>query len=254
MQYMLLMYGAENAWTEAERHDCMAESLGVCGELMAKGKFLATSPLQPVATASTVRNRNGKAFVTDGPFAETTEQLGGYFLLELDDLDEAIAVAGRLPPARKGTCEIRPLLPLEGVPPKRELPAGREKEAYILLAYHSEAALNALAPDVLKGMQDSAAAGCRRLDDAGKYVHASPLQPTSTATSVRVRSGKRTITDGPFAETNEVLGGFYIVLAKDRAEAEAFAAEQPAAKLGGMEVRPLYDLTYVRNTITPIGA
>src|SRR2546421_5351900 len=119
MKYMLLMYGAEGRWTDAERTACMAESLGVCGQLIARGKFLDAAPLQPVATAKTVRVRDGRPLVTDGPFAETVEQLGGYYVLDLADLDEAIAVACRLPPAFKGTVEIRPLLPLHGLPPAR---------------------------------------------------------------------------------------------------------------------------------------
>ena len=119
MKYMLLIYSAEDAWTEDERKACVSESLGVCDELAAQGKLLDVSPLQPVATAASVRVRNGQALVTDGPFVETTEQLGGYFVMDLADLDEAIAVAARLPPARKGTVEIRPLVALEGAPPGR---------------------------------------------------------------------------------------------------------------------------------------
>ena len=122
MKYMLLIYGAEDCWTEDERRACMIESLGVCDELSAQGKYLAASPLQSVATAASVRVRGGRALVTDGPFAETTEQLGGYYLLDLADLDEAIAVAARLPPAAKGTVEIRPLAVLDGLPPERPLP------------------------------------------------------------------------------------------------------------------------------------
>src|SRR6516162_6343016 len=116
MKYMLLIYGAEEAWTEDERRACMMESLGICDELAAQAKFLGASPLQSVSTAASVRVRDGRTLVTDGPFAETTEQLGGYCVLDLADLDEAIAVAGRLPPAAKGTVEIRPLVALDGLP------------------------------------------------------------------------------------------------------------------------------------------
>lgn len=116
MKYMLLIYGAEDAWTEAERRDCMLESMAICDELAAEGKFVASSPLYPVATATCVRVRAGRSEITDGPFAETTEQLGGYYVIDVADLDEAIAIAGRLPPAKKGTVEVRPLYPL----PQRE--------------------------------------------------------------------------------------------------------------------------------------
>ena len=112
MKYMLLMYGTEAKWTEAEERECMIKSAAICAELAAKGKLLDASPLQDVEAATCVRIRNGRREITDGPFAETVEQLGGYYLLDVENLDEAIAIASRLPPAHKGTVEIRPLFPL----------------------------------------------------------------------------------------------------------------------------------------------
>src|SRR3954464_3677719 len=119
MRYMFLMYGDESRWTDEERTACMVESMRISDQLAARGKYLAASPLQSVTTARTVRVRDGEALVTEGPFAATTEQLGGYFLLDLEHLDEAMAVATNLPPVRKGTVEIRPLYPLDGLPPTR---------------------------------------------------------------------------------------------------------------------------------------
>lgn len=112
MKYMLLIYSAEHLWTEEERTACMLESMNICKELEVDGKWIASSPLHFVNTATSVRVRNGKREVTDGPFAETSEQLGGYYIIDVDNLDEAIAIAGRLPPAKKGTVEIRPLMDL----------------------------------------------------------------------------------------------------------------------------------------------
>lgn len=117
MKYMLLIYSEENAWTEEERAQCMADSAALCHELNAKGQYLDASPLHPVALATSVRVRNGRQMVTDGPFAETHEQLGGYYLIDVANLDEAIAIAGRIPPARKGTVEIRPVFELVGMLP-----------------------------------------------------------------------------------------------------------------------------------------
>ena len=116
MQYMLLIYGDENCWTEKEREECILESMAICDELAEQGKWIASSPLHSVSTATSLRIRDGKRQITDGPFAETVEQLGGYYIIDVEDLDEAIAIAGRLPPASKGTVEIRPLLltPLAG--------------------------------------------------------------------------------------------------------------------------------------------
>ena len=116
MKYMLLIYTAENAWTDGEREQCLVESTQLTHELNANGQYLGASPLLPVAMATSVRVREGKRLVTDGPFAETREQLGGYFLIEARDLNEAINIAGRIPGSRKGTVEVRPVLELAGLP------------------------------------------------------------------------------------------------------------------------------------------
>ncbi|WP_013630597.1 YciI family protein [Rubinisphaera brasiliensis] len=112
MKYILLIYSNEQDWTPEERDACMRESSAVCDELAEAGKFLDASPLHPVSTATSLRIRDGQRQLLDGPFAETTEQLGGYYLIDVENLDEAIAIASRLPPAKKGTVEIRPLCPL----------------------------------------------------------------------------------------------------------------------------------------------
>lgn len=116
MKYMLLIYADEQVWTEPERQACYAESTDLCNELARRGQFLAASPLQPVATATSVRVREGKRTLTDGPFAETREQLGGFFMIEARNLDEALAVASRIPAARKGTVEVRPVVELPNLP------------------------------------------------------------------------------------------------------------------------------------------
>jgi hypothetical protein len=116
MKYMLLIYADEQVWTEEEREQCYGESAEVARALDVKGQYLAASPLQPVATATSIRVREGKPLVTDGPFAETREQLGGYFLVDAKNLDEAIDIAAQLPGARKGTVEIRPLVEVPDLP------------------------------------------------------------------------------------------------------------------------------------------
>ncbi len=116
MKYMLLIYGDEHALDEAERQKCYAESAQVAQEIKASGHYLAAAPLHPVSTATSVRVRDGKRLVTDGPFAETREQFGGYFLIDAADLDEAIHLAGQIPGARWGTVEIRPVLEITGLP------------------------------------------------------------------------------------------------------------------------------------------
>src|ERR1019366_4666533 len=116
MQYMMLVYLDEQALSEAERESCYRESTQLAQELSASGHYLAAAPLQPTSTATSVQVRDGKRLVTDGPFAETREQLGGYFLIEAGDLDQAMAIAARIPIARRGTIEIRPMVELTGLP------------------------------------------------------------------------------------------------------------------------------------------
>jgi len=116
MKYMLLIYTDEKGWTEDEREHCYTESTAICHELQKQGKYLGASPLQPVATATSVRVRDGRRLVTDGPFAETREQLGGFFMIDAANLDEAIDIAGRIPGAKKGTVEVRPVIELAGLP------------------------------------------------------------------------------------------------------------------------------------------
>jgi hypothetical protein len=116
MQYMMLIYLDENSLTEAERTKCYGDSAAYARELQAAGKYIAANPLQPTLTATSVRHQQGKRVVTDGPFAETREQLGGFFIVNAENLDEAIEIAGKIPAGRFGTVEIRPLLPISGVP------------------------------------------------------------------------------------------------------------------------------------------
>jgi hypothetical protein len=116
MKYMLLIYMDEQAMSEAEREHCYKESTVLAHQLKSNGQYVGASPLQSVSTATTVRIREGKRLVTDGPFAETREQLGGYYLVDAKNLDEAIGIAARIPGARVGTVEIRPVIELPDLP------------------------------------------------------------------------------------------------------------------------------------------
>ena len=116
MKYMLLVYGDEQASDETEKEQCREESAQLVHQIRSTGTYLAAAPLHPVSTATSVRVREGKRLVTDGPFAETREQLGGYFLVDARDLNEAIDIAGRIPGARLGTVEIRPVMEIAGLP------------------------------------------------------------------------------------------------------------------------------------------
>ena len=116
MKYMLLVYLEEDALSESERQSCYTKSAQLARDIHASGNYLDASPLHPTATATSIRVREGKRFVTDGPFAETREQLGGYYLIEAKNLDQAIGIAEKIPAAQWGTIEIRPVMEISGLP------------------------------------------------------------------------------------------------------------------------------------------
>lgn len=118
MKYMLLFYSDEQTWekaSEAERRQAQEEVMPFVRELKSRGWFVAAG-LRPTSTATSVRVREGNRLVTDGPFAETKEQLGGFCLIDAEDLDEAIGIAARHPVAHAGTVEIRPVSGSAGLP------------------------------------------------------------------------------------------------------------------------------------------
>jgi hypothetical protein len=117
---MMLVYLDENALDEKERAACYDESVALTHDLKASGKYLAAAPLYPTSSATSVRMRDGHRLVTDGPFAETREQLGGYYLVDARDLDDALSIAERIPGAKRGTIEVRPVVELSGMPDEAE--------------------------------------------------------------------------------------------------------------------------------------
>jgi hypothetical protein len=121
MKYILLVHHDEQVLgnlSESELQQMRKESVQLANRINSNGQYLDASPLHPVSTATSVRVRDGKRLVTDGPFAETREQLGGYYLVDARDLDEAIRIAERIPPAQFGTVEIRPVMEIPGLPEK----------------------------------------------------------------------------------------------------------------------------------------
>lgn len=116
MQYMLLIYLDEQALNDEDRERCYLESAGFALELSASDHYRGAAPLQPTATATSLRMREGKRFITDGPFAETREQLGGFFLIDAKDLDEALDIASKIPAGKWGTVEIRPVVQVPTLP------------------------------------------------------------------------------------------------------------------------------------------
>lgn len=116
MKYILLIYSAEDVWPASELEEARDESVQLCHELNDRGQYLGAAPLHPAATATCVKVRKGECTVSDGPYAETKEHLAGYFLIDVANLEEAIAVAARIPGTTRGTTEVRPIVELPGLP------------------------------------------------------------------------------------------------------------------------------------------
>lgn len=129
MKYTMLIYLDETALSETEREHCYRESAQYAQELHSDGRYLSAVPLHPTSTATSILVREDKRMVTDGPFAETREQLGGFFLVEARDLDEAIDIASRIPAGRWGTVEIRPVVEIAGLPTSQGASRGASREA-----------------------------------------------------------------------------------------------------------------------------
>ena len=128
MKYMLLCYDDPQFWERAGNdalREAMQEAVRLTHELDAKGQYLMAAPLEPAPRTTSVRVRDGRRLVTDGPFAEAREVVGGFYVIDVNDLDEAIEIAARHPGARAGTVQVRPLMEIDGLP--RAQPGGRQQ-------------------------------------------------------------------------------------------------------------------------------
>lgn len=245
MDYVLLIHAAESRYAtmSPEEQGALFRSYGkFTKELMTTGRSKPGAALESVGTATSVRIRGGKVVLTDGPFAETKEQLGGYYVITSDDMDEVFRWAAKIPDAVNGSIEVRPLPPMGG--PSTPTPTGPKPEGakeYMLLIYEPEsrwATMGEAERSAIFSRYSDVSADMRK---AGAYIDGSALSRTSDAKTVRVREGKRVVSDGPFAETKEQLGGFYRLWARNLDEAVEFAKKIPAAETGTVEVRPVMD-------------
>ena len=247
MQYVLLIHAAESRYattTPAEGEAIMQAYGAYTRDLMATGRAGDCAALQPTHTATSVRVREGQRSVKDGPFAETREQLGGYYSLRAETEEEALAWAARIPGAKFGTIEVRPLMEMGGptapAPPAKFTKATHKE--YLLLIYDVASAWGAMSEAERNAMFGRYIQFSKDLRAAGHFVAGEQLAPSEKSRNVSVGpDGKRVVRDGPFAETREQLGGYYRVWAKDLDEALALAARIPSAEIGTVEVRPLMD-------------
>ncbi len=244
MDYVLLIHASEShfdAMSEAEQGALFAGHGAFSKDLMATGRGMSGAALMPCATATCLRVRNGKTTLTDGPFAETKEQLGGYYGFKTDDVNEAIAMAAKIPDAAFGCVEVRPTPTFGGAPQTTAKKPEDATKEYLLLIYEDEsrwATMPEAERNAIFGRYFAVSAEMRK---AGVYIDGSALSSTREAKTARVREGKRVVSDGPFAETKEQLGGYYRIWARDLDHAAQFAKQIPAAETGTIEIRPVMD-------------
>jgi hypothetical protein len=265
MKYLCLVFYDEEVRNALSDHDSQAlidEAQSFDEDMRRSGHLITAFPLEEIYSASAVRVRNGKPTVTDGPFTETNEQIGGFVLLEANDLNEAIQLASRIPPARLGGVEVRPIMELNPTPEQAPSPSQANPRAMVQYDHSDRSSLNERARKSMKylcmvyldgaQMQSLSQAERRELDRQSltydeslkakeQFVAAEALQPPASAVTLRFRKGEMAVTDGPFVETHEHLGGFILVEARDKEEAIEIASGIPVVHFGGAEVRPIIE-------------
>ncbi|MCL2394552.1 MAG: YciI family protein [Acidimicrobiaceae bacterium] len=197
------------------------------------GVNLHGSRLRPPSDATTIRSRHDELLITDGPFVETKEHVAGYDVLECASLDEAVEWAGRHPSSWFGAIEVRALRPgAQAVP----LPDQVEGKIRYLMLLGSEPGAD---PGEFGGTE-AVAPWVAEMDGRGIRLYGSELEPPDSAHTVRVREKRTIVTDGPFAETKEQIGGFDVLECADLDEAIEVAGRHPLAHFGMLEVRPFW--------------
>jgi hypothetical protein len=246
MDYALLIHASEARFatqTPGDQAAIFGAYMQYTKEIAATGKSQPGAALMPTSTATCLRVRNGKVTLSDGPFAETKEQLGGFYVFSTSEPEEALAWAAKIPDAHGGSIEVRPTPTFAGAPPyppTAAKPADAAQE-YLLLIYEDETLWTRMTEaerNATFGRYFGVSAEMRK---AGVFIDGSALSSVREAKTVRMRDGKRLVSDGPFAETKEQLGGYYRIWARDLDHAASFAKLIPAAETGTIEIRPVMD-------------
>ena len=232
MRYMLI-HAADPDLASKWDDQAQASFSSWIEETIRSGVNLQGSRLRPTADATTVKIRDGELIITDGPFAETKEQVVGYDLLECASLDEAVRWAGRHPSSWVGAIEVR-ALPERA--PAGPLPEPGEGKIQYLMLVCTDPAVDAREFDRIEPVDPWVA----DTDGQGVRLYGSELEPPGSARTVRVRDSRAIVTDGPFAETKEQIAGFDVLECADLDEAIGVARRHPMARLGVLEVRPFW--------------
>jgi hypothetical protein len=240
MTYLLLICVAETVQLTPEESAAMPGATeSWVAEMDGRGVRREGGPLRPVREAVTMQIRDGEVLVSDGPFAETKEQIAGYDVVQCSSLAEAIEVAAKHPVAPFGTVEVRPFDPAGWW--RSEDPRGPDHDPeYVMIHCLDETAELSPADDC--DVPGSAAAREQQAWDADTYARGvklagGRLQRASTARTVRVRNGEVLVSDGPFAETKEQVAGLNVLTCRSLAEAVEIASRHPTARIGTFELR-----------------
>lgn len=204
-------------------------------ETASSGVNITGKPLDAPQSAKTVRVRNGETLISDGPFADTKEFIGGFDLLECETFDEAIEVAAKHPVAWFNAIELRPLLDGSDVPSHID---DAKLQQMLLVCIDGVAE----APEVEEQIARDCEAWREEIERSGVRVAGAPVVPAREARTVRVRDGQTIVSDGPFVETDEFLGGFDLLSCETFDEAVGWAAKHPIARFHQIEVRRFVDL------------
>jgi hypothetical protein len=226
MEFMLLF--TERQGAPPPEPAGFAEMKKFAGELASQGKLRRGAPLRPESAGVRVRVRDAKALVSDGPFAESREVIGGFWIVEVASREEAIEIAGRCPHARHGTVEVHRVR-------FRDAVADPGEGTPFLFAFRVEPGLTD--PDGSK-VREMLAFG-EALKKERKFLETAPLANDTPPARIEARDGRTLVTDGPFAEAKEAIGGYSVVRVSGRAEAIDLAKRYPHARWGQVEVREI---------------
>jgi hypothetical protein len=233
MRYMLIHTADPDVAAEWDENENWAAFSSWVEETVRSGVYLQGSRLRPTADATTIKIRDGQLIITDGPYAETKEQVAGYDVLECASLDEAVRWAGRHPHSWLGSVEVRAL---PDSAPAVPLPEPGEGKIQYLMLVCTDLAVDPREFDHIEPVDPWVA----EMDGRGVRLCGSELEPPGSARTVRVRESRAMVTDGPFAETKEQIAGYDVLECADLDEAIEAARRHPMARLGILEVRPFW--------------
>lgn len=236
MRYLTLLYDDETTMPEPGTPEFDLDLAGYAAfDAVARDSIVAGEALEPSSMARTVRHDGDQVRVTAGPFAETTEVLGGWFVLEADTLDDAIELARQIPAVLTGGIELRPVV--EWIDAAADAPDGAPR-CWCTIHGPETSADDPDGAEWDAGAQEHARFG----ELAGSALRAAgAVHPTSSATTIRVRDGELLVSDGPYAEATEIVGGVYL-LAGTPEQVEALAARIPVNPGGAVEIRPIMEI------------